>query len=91
MPIYKYLCEKCGNHVEVIQKVSDKPPKRCEKCRGRLSKIVSRTSFQLKGSGWYASDYSRKDATKGNDKPEKKVDKSAETASSASPVSSDGD
>ena len=57
MPIYKYGCEKCGSHVEVIQKISDPPLKRCAKCRGKLAKAVSRTSFQLKGSGWYATDY----------------------------------
>jgi putative FmdB family regulatory protein len=60
MPIYEYICEKCGSHIEAIQKVSDAPLKRCQKCRGKLEKIVSRTNFQLKGGGWYLSDYSRK-------------------------------
>ena len=64
MPIYEYVCEKCGLHVEVIQKISDAPLKRCTKCRGKLSKSVSRTSFQLKGSGWYVTDYSGKDGAK---------------------------
>lgn len=59
MPIYEYICEKCGTHIEVIQKISDAPLKRCSKCRGKLEKTVSRTSFQLKGSGWYVTDYSR--------------------------------
>jgi putative FmdB family regulatory protein len=98
MPIYEYLCEKCGTHIEVIQKISDPPLKRCAKCRGKLEKTVSRTSFQLKGSGWYVTDYSRKDAPvskgtsagadnggKGSDNKDKK-DKKAETVSS--PVSS---
>jgi putative FmdB family regulatory protein len=76
MPIYKYSCEKCGSHVEVIQKVSDPPLKRCAKCRGKLAKVVSRTSFQLKGSGWYATDYPAKKATDGNGKPEKSPEKS---------------
>jgi putative FmdB family regulatory protein len=57
MPIYEYLCEKCGSHIEVIQKISDAPLKRCGKCRGKLEKTISRTSFQLKGSGWYATDH----------------------------------
>lgn len=91
MPIYKYICEKCGNHIEVIQRLSDKPLKRCEKCRGKLEKIVSRTSFQLKGSGWYQSDYPRKEAAAATDKTEKVVDKKPETAPTAAPVSSDGD
>ena len=62
MPIYKYICEKCGAHMEIMQKVSDSPPKRCKVCRGKLEKVVSRTSFQLKGSGWYMTDYSGKPA-----------------------------
>lgn len=76
MPIYKYSCEKCGSLVEVIQKISDPPLKRCEKCRGKLAKVVSRTSFQLKGSGWYATDYpTAKTAPAGKDKTEKSDDK----------------
>ena len=62
MPIYRYVCEKCGSQTELMQKVSDAPLKRCKKCRGKLEKAVSRTSFQLKGSGWYASDYPNKPA-----------------------------
>lgn len=80
MPIYKYSCEKCRSQVEVIQKVSDPPLKRCEKCRGKLAKAVSRTSFQLKGSGWYATDYpaaktapsDKGKAEMSDDKPDKK-------------------
>lgn len=96
MPIYKYLCEKCGSHIEVIQKISDAPLKRCSKCRGKLKKTVSRTSFQLKGSGWYATDYSSKkssagkDASAGKDKAEKVADKKAGTVSST-PASGDSD
>lgn len=79
MPIYKYSCVKCGSHVEVIQKISDPPLKRCARCRGKLAKDVSRTSFQLKGSGWYATDYptaktapvGNGNSEKGNDKPDK--------------------
>jgi len=96
MPIYEYVCEKCGSRIEVIQKIDDAPPKRCQKCRGKLKKGVSRTSFQLKGSGWYASDYSRKDAPAGKNKPEtaagkkSETDKKSETASSTT-ASGDGD
>ena len=82
MPIYEYVCEKCGSHTEVIQKVGDPPLKRCGKCRGKLEKVVSRASFQLKGSGWYVTDYSRKDAPAEKDKPEKVADKKPETKSS---------
>lgn len=60
MPIYEYACEKCGDHLEVLQKISDKPLTRCSKCRGKVRKVVSRSSFQLKGSGWYVTDYASK-------------------------------
>jgi putative FmdB family regulatory protein len=95
MPIYEYLCEKCGSHIEVIQKISDPPLKRCGKCRGKLEKTVSRTSFQLKGSGWYVTDYSRKGSsgakgtTAGADKAEKVVEKKSEAASSTAASDSD--
>lgn len=75
MPIYEYVCEKCGDHLEVIQKVGDAPLKRCKKCRGKLEKIISRTSFQLKGSGWYVSDYAKS-------KPESKADSAKSDAKS---------
>ena len=60
MPIYEFRCKKCGNQIEVIQKMSDKPPTRCKNCGGRLEKIVSQTTFQFKGEGWYVTDYARK-------------------------------
>lgn len=56
MPIYEYVCSKCGDHLEVIQKMDDKPLTRCKKCKGRLEKAVSRSSFAFKGSGWYVTD-----------------------------------
>ncbi|HST20256.1 MAG TPA: zinc ribbon domain-containing protein [Blastocatellia bacterium] len=84
MPIYEYVCEKCGSHVEVMQKISDPPLKRCQKCRGKLGKVVSRTSFQLKGGGWYASDYSRKASNVDKvDKTDKSADKKTESAPSS--------
>jgi putative FmdB family regulatory protein len=59
MPIYEYVCEKCGALNEVIQKVDDPPPAACEKCGSKkLSRQVSRSSFQLKGGGWYSEGYS---------------------------------
>lgn len=98
MPIYEYVCEKCGSRIEIIQRVGDAPPKRCRKCRGKLQKAISRTSFQLKGSGWYATDYPHKQAASGKDKAEKsgadkadKAEKKAEPAPSSSAASRDGD
>jgi len=60
MPIYEYSCKKCGAHMEVMQKVSDKPLGRHAKCGGKLEKEWSRTGFQFKGSGWYVTDYAGK-------------------------------
>ena len=62
MPIYEYECRKCKAHVEILQKITDKPLVKCRKCGGRLEKQWSSTSFQLKGSGWYATDYAAKKA-----------------------------
>ena len=62
MPIYEFRCKKCGNQIEVIQKMSDKPPARCKKCGGRLEKMISQTTFQFKGEGWYVTDYGRKNS-----------------------------
>jgi putative FmdB family regulatory protein len=60
MPIYEYECKKCKAHIEVFQKISDKPPTRCRKCGGRLERLVSAPAIQFKGSGWYVTDYSDK-------------------------------
>ncbi|HZS03381.1 MAG TPA: FmdB family zinc ribbon protein [Blastocatellia bacterium] len=72
MPIYEYVCEKCGHHLEIMQKMDDKPLTRCPKCKGKLDKIFSQTSFQFKGSGWYVSDYGK---TGGGKKDKDKKDK----------------
>ncbi|MEW6585382.1 MAG: FmdB family zinc ribbon protein [Nitrospirota bacterium] len=57
MPIYEYECVECGEHCEVMQKFSDEPLSVCSSCGGRLHKLISQTSFVLKGSGWYVTDY----------------------------------
>ena len=65
MPIYEYTCRKCGAHLEVMQKISDKPLARHARCGGKLEKEWSRTGFQFKGTGWYVTDYAgRKAETK---------------------------
>jgi putative FmdB family regulatory protein len=58
MPIYEYQCSKCGLF-ECSQRITDKPIKHCPTCGSNVSRIISRTSFVLKGSGWYATDYAR--------------------------------
>lgn len=60
MPIYEYECKKCGHLFEVIQKVSDGPIKKCEKCKGKVERLISSPAIQFKGSGWYVTDYARK-------------------------------
>jgi len=59
MPIYEYTCEDCGSHIEKIQKFSDPLLTVCPKCGGSLQKDMSLSSFHLKGSGWYVTDYAK--------------------------------
>ncbi len=66
MPIYEYSCTKCGQTVEVMQKISDSPLTECPKCGGELTKMISSTSFILKGTGWYATDYAKKGSSSSN-------------------------
>jgi putative FmdB family regulatory protein len=63
MPIYEYRCTKCGHRFEAIQKVSEAPLSKCEKCKGKAERLVSSPAIQFKGSGWYITDYARKGAT----------------------------
>jgi putative FmdB family regulatory protein len=63
MPIYEYECAKCGDRIEVIQKMSDDPLKKHEGCGGKLTKLISAAGFQFKGTGWYVTDYARKGST----------------------------
>jgi len=59
VPIYEYVCEACGRLSEVLQKMNDPPPRECPECGERkLARIVSRTTFQLKGAGWHSDLYS---------------------------------
>jgi putative FmdB family regulatory protein len=89
MPIYEYQCTGCGHQLEVMQKMSDKPLSDCPEChQPALTKLVSSAGFQLKGSGWYLTDYSTKGKPKsanetGNtsDTKSEKESKTAETKS----------
>lgn len=64
MPIYEYQCDACGERVEVMQKISDRPLRQCPVCNeSRLRKLVSASAFRLKGSGWYETDF-KKDGKK---------------------------
>ncbi len=82
MPIYEYECTKCGNIAEALQKFSDKPLTRCRHCKGKLTKLVSQSTFHLKGSGWYATDYANKSKSSAKPSEKEKQSKSAESKSS---------
>ncbi len=74
MPIYEYECTKCGKHHEVMQKITDKPLTACAECGGKMKKMISSTSFVLKGTGWYATDYAAGKTTSGASAGEKTSD-----------------
>lgn len=59
MPLYEYLCSKCGEKFEVIQKFADAPLTVHEACGGTVERLISLSGFSLKGSGWYATDYAK--------------------------------
>ena len=93
MPIYEFECRKCKAHLEVFQKMNDKPPVKCRKCGGRLEKLVSASAIQFKGSGWYVTDYAgngRKAAEKAEKdtsvSDEKKPEKSDKKTKDSSPA-----
>lgn len=68
MPTYEYQCSACGHHLEAFQKMSDDPLKECPACgKSTLNKQISAAGFQLKGSGWYVTDYSKKGKSTGSD------------------------
>lgn len=75
MPVYEYECTKCGHQMEVFQKISEAPIESCELCNGQIKKLISQSSFHLKGTGWYVTDYASRNKTSAPTKetaPEKK-------------------
>ncbi len=75
MPLYEYQCEANGHRFEVIQKFSDPPVEKCPTCGSPVHKLLSSPAIQFKGSGWYITDYAKKDSTPAGG--ESKTDKSA--------------
>jgi putative FmdB family regulatory protein len=67
MPVYEYQCAKCKKEFEVMQKITDEPLSECSDCGGELKKLITNTSFVLKGSGWYVTDYPSADRKKALD------------------------
>ncbi len=97
MPMYEYECTSCKHRFEVLQKFADKPVKSCPKCKKRVKKLISSSSIQFKGTGWYVTDYARKsspDTTKsdkdGAAKKESKPTPAKESSSSSKDASSAG-
>lgn len=98
MPIYEYQCDACGERVEVMQKISERPLMQCPACKmSKLRKLVSASAFRLKGSGWYETDFKKggkknlssgadeSSADKG-DKGEKDADKGKDTDKDKKPA-----
>jgi putative FmdB family regulatory protein len=80
MPVYEYRCDKCEHEFEREQRITDDPVKTCPECRSRrVKKLISQTSFVLKGGGWYNDLYS---SSKKDDKSESKGDSSEGSAES---------
>lgn len=88
MPIYEYRCQDCSHEFERMQKFSDPPVEVCPTCAGSVQKLISRSAFHLKGSGWYVTDYGHN----GNQKKEssEKSDSEKTTAEKSAPEKSDG-
>ena len=84
MPIYEYECSKCRNQTEVWQNFSDKPLTKCELCAGRLKKLISQSTFHLKGTGWYVTDYASKGEPDSGKKETPKKDATTKETKSAS-------
>src|SRR5687768_16052399 len=99
MPIYEYRCAACGHQQEFLQKVSDAPPTNCPQCgKPSLYKMVTAAGFQLKGNGWYATDFKNKGAApakavpnEGSKEAPKEASKEARKEEGTKPASSDSD
>jgi putative FmdB family regulatory protein len=85
MPIYEYECDNCGTIIEKWHSINDSSYDSCD-CGGKLTKIISRTTFHLKGSGWYVTDYCKRNS---NDNGNSKTTTSSDNASDASNASKD--
>lgn len=90
MPLYEYECEACGQRLERIQKFSDPPLTECPACGGHLKKLVSSPAIQFKGSGWYVTDYARKDSGGGKSEGSKGESSKKESGESSGAASDKG-
>ena len=83
MPIYEYQCAKCGTF-ELTQRITEKALSKCPTCKGKVKKLISNTSFQLKGTGWYITDYARKGTSDGKSESSSKNASESSTESKKS-------
>jgi len=92
MPLYEYVCGACGHEFEVLQKVNDRPIRKCERCGSlKARRAISHTNFVLKGSGWYVTDYGgRKSGTARDKSSDNGGSSSGEKSSTSTDKSSDG-
>jgi putative FmdB family regulatory protein len=84
VPLYEYECQACHFRFEKLQRLSDPPPKKCPECGGKIVQMMSTSSVQFKGSGWYVSDYQRK-GSGGDSAGEKKAESKPETKAEGKP------
>ena len=89
MPIYEYQYMKCNSEFEVMQKFSDAPLSKCPSCGGKAKRLISRSSFQLKGSGWYLTDYAKKGSPRDTRDASGSSDSSSESTPSTTTSSSE--
>jgi len=88
MPIYEYKCQKCGKQFEAFQGITEPELKSCKYCKGKVHKLVSLSSFSLKGSGWYTTDYAGKKPPAKTETAEIKTEtKAAETSTTSADTS----
>ena len=86
MPIYEYACERCDDEFEVEQRITEDPLKCCPSCRSpKVKRLISQTSFVLKGSGWYSDLYSSRKDEKPSAKEETELSKRADTKEPSTP------
>jgi putative FmdB family regulatory protein len=96
MPIYEYACDACGHHLEVMQSIKDAPLTQCPKCKKKkLQKLISAAGFQLKGTGWYVTDFrdkgkpaakDKKDEAGGSSKSDDKAEAKSDAADKPAPA-----
>ena len=90
MPIYEYNCQRCGTF-EATQRITDKPLAKCPTCKSKVRKLISNTSFQLKGTGWYVTDYARKGKSEDGKSDASKTESASKPAAEAKSESKKGD